>query len=240
MGKNFTKKSAMGFSLFAVLLWWGTLCSFSFIIISVLKDGKSSDMYMLYFYLSVLVFFLIWYLVCIPKILKINLGQYASYLKFLGIKGSAKGYICALIFLSLSIAQYVLLPSRLQSPVSELIWSIQPAIAEEIIFRGFILGVLLKSFSKPFSITFSLLLFVSIHFLNGPMGMLSATIFGLMLIGIRLHTNSILPGIVVHYFINEQILVLFLPIALYCLFIIIEFVRKRMIRMRDKKVHRAY
>ena len=52
---------------------------------------------------------------------------------------------------------------------------------EEIIFRGFILGILLKSFSKPFSITLSLLLFISIHLLNGPVGMLSAAIFGLIL-----------------------------------------------------------
>lgn len=195
----------------------------------MLQDGQSSDMYMMYFYLSVLVFFLIWYLICIPKILKVTLGPYSSYLEFLGIKGSAKGYIYALLFLGISIIQYVLLPSHLQSSLAELVWSIQPPIVEEIIFRGFILGVLLKSFSKPFSITFSLLLFMSIHFLNGPMGMLSATIFGLILIGMRLHTNSILPGIVVHYFVNEQILVLALPIALYCLFIVMEFIGRRII-----------
>ncbi|MFC5590094.1 CPBP family intramembrane glutamic endopeptidase [Sporosarcina soli] len=237
MGKDLTKKSSIGFSLFAVLLWWGILYSFSFIIKLMLQDGQSSTMYMMYFYLSVLVFFLIWYLACIPKILKVTGGQYSSYLKFLGLKGSRKGYIYTLFFLVLSITQYVLLPSNLQSPVSELIWSIQPPIVEEIIFRGFVLGVLLKSFSKPFSITISLLLFISIHFLNGPMGMLSATIFGLILIGIRLHTNSILPGIVIHYFVNEQILVLALPIALYCLFIIIKSIRRQMIQKQNKKAH---
>jgi len=121
-----------------------------------------------------------------------------------------------------------LLASHLRSPLSELIWSIQPAIVEEIIFRGFILGILLKNFSKPFSITLSLLLFISIHLLNGPVGMLSAAIFGLILIGMRLHTRSILPGIVVHYFVNEQILVLALPIILYCFFITIDFFRRWM------------
>ena len=57
--------------------------------------------------------------------------------------------------------------------------------------------------------------------------MLSAAIFGLILIGMRLHTRSILPGIVVDYFVNEQILVLALPIILYCLFIIIDFFERQ-------------
>lgn len=224
---NLTKKQSIGFSLLAVFLWWVSLYLLSFLIEFLLPNDYSSNNYMMYFYLSVLVFFLVLYLVCIPKLLKVNLEEYSSYLNFLGIKGTASGYLYALMFLLVSIVQYVLLPSHLQSPLPELIWSLQPPIVEEVIFRGFILGVLLKNFSKRFSITLSLVLFVSIHFLNGPMGMLSATIFGLVLIGIRLHTHSILPGIVVHYFINEQILVLALPISLYCVFIIIEFIRRR-------------
>ena len=225
-----TPKRSIWLSLGSVLLWWAALYLISFIIKPLTQhdSSQSHNTYMMYYYLSVLVFFLIWYLVCIPKFLKIDFKTIPSYLNFLGIKGSVKGYIFALIFLVISIIQLLLLPSHLRSPLSELIWSIQPAIVEEIIFRGFILGILLKNFSKPFSITLSLLLFISIHLLNGPVGMLSAAIFGLILIGMRLHTRSILPGIVVHYFVNEQIIVLALPITLYCLFIIIDFFRRRM------------
>ncbi len=227
---HLTKKKSVGFSLFAVLLWWVILYLFSFVIKSLLPRGYHVETYMMYFYLSVLLFFLVWYLVGVPKFLKIKSEAYFSYLKFLKISGSRKGYLYALLFLVLSVVQYALLPASLQSSAPELIWSLQPAIVEEIIFRGFILGVLLKNFSKPFSVTLSLVLFVSIHFLNGPMGMLSATIFGLVLTGIRLHTHSILPGIIVHYFINEQILVLGIPMAVYGIFIIITFMRRRIVQ----------
>ena len=67
--------------------------------------------------------------------------------------------------------------------------------AEELLFRGFILGMLLKRYSDTQSIVISSLIFAIAH---EPIAMLLAFGGGLLYGWVRVRTGSILPGMIAH------------------------------------------
>ena len=67
--------------------------------------------------------------------------------------------------------------------------------AEELLFRGFILGMLLKRYSDPQSIVISSLIFAIAH---EPIAMVLAFGGGLLYGWVRVRTGSILPGMIAH------------------------------------------
>ena len=67
--------------------------------------------------------------------------------------------------------------------------------AEELLFRGFILGMLLKRYSDTQSIVISSLIFAIAH---EPIAMILAFGGGLLYGWVRVRTGSILPGMIAH------------------------------------------
>ena len=76
--------------------------------------------------------------------------------------------------------------------------------AEELLFRGFILGMLLKRYSDTQSIVISSLIFAIAH---EPIAMLLAFGGGLLYGWVRVRTGSILPGMIAHAIWNGFITV---------------------------------
>ena len=76
--------------------------------------------------------------------------------------------------------------------------------AEELLFRGFILGMLLKRYSAPQSIVISSLIFAIAH---EPIARVLAFGGGLLYGWVRVRTGSILPGMVAHAIWNGFITV---------------------------------
>jgi len=76
--------------------------------------------------------------------------------------------------------------------------------AEELLFRGFILGMLLKRYSDTQSIVISSLIFAIAH---EPIAMILAFGGGLLYGWVRVRTGSILPGMIAHAIWNGFITV---------------------------------
>ena len=76
--------------------------------------------------------------------------------------------------------------------------------AEELLFRGFILGMLLKRYSDTQSIVISSLIFAIAH---EPIAMVLAFGGGLLYGWLRVRTGSILPGMIAHAIWNGFITV---------------------------------
>ncbi len=76
--------------------------------------------------------------------------------------------------------------------------------AEELLFRGFILGMLLKRYSDTQSIVISSLIFAIAH---EPIAMVLAFGGGLLYGWVRVRTGSILPGMIAHAIWNGFITV---------------------------------
>ena len=76
--------------------------------------------------------------------------------------------------------------------------------AEELLFRGFILGMLLKRYSNTQSIVISSLIFAIAH---EPIAMILAFGGGLLYGWVRVRTGSILPGMIAHAIWNGFITV---------------------------------
>ena len=73
-------------------------------------------------------------------------------------------------------------------------------VAEEALFRGLFLFGLARRYGNGFGLLFSACLFGVIHF--GPVPAVYATVAGLVLGALALHTGSIWPGIAVHAAVN--------------------------------------
>ena len=83
--------------------------------------------------------------------------------------------------------------------VSVLTTALLPALLEEFAFRGVILGSL-RRFGDGFAVIISALLFGATHFYITQIPM--AFILGLVMGFIVVKTNSLLPGILIHFFNN--------------------------------------
>lgn len=83
--------------------------------------------------------------------------------------------------------------------ISTLSVAVAPALIEEFLFRGVIMGSLLK-FSKPFAIFVSSLLFAFIHgnLVQIPFAFLVGLVIGTMVI----ETNSFWTGVIIHFLNN--------------------------------------
>lgn len=86
-----------------------------------------------------------------------------------------------------------------------LLLAVLPAIVEELIFRGVILNGF-RQYGKIKAIVFSALLFALIH------GSIDQTLypflFGLLLGIIAVKTNSIIPGMIIHFVNNSTVLII--------------------------------
>ena len=101
-----------------------------------------------------------------------------------------------------------------------------PGIAEELLFRGLLLGALLRRIGTPAAIALSTLPFALLHF--DPVHMLGAGALGLYLAGVRVATGTTLACILCHVANNALAIVLstqswpgwidwiVLPLALLC------------------------
>lgn len=77
--------------------------------------------------------------------------------------------------------------------------AIVPAICEEFAFRGFILSGLQRDYSRPVAIVLSAFLFGFLHVLLSLFQQLfNATLLGVVLALLAVHSRSILPGILFH------------------------------------------
>lgn len=87
--------------------------------------------------------------------------------------------------------------------------AVMAPLAEEVIFRGAIQNVLLKTWKgKPwYAIAFTALLFAAIH--GNPAQMPHAFLIGLLLGWLAFHTGSIVPGILIHAINNSFAFVLY-------------------------------
>ena len=77
--------------------------------------------------------------------------------------------------------------------------------AEEILFRGFILGMLMKRYSDTQAIVISSLIFAIAH---EPIAMALAFGGGLLYGWVRIRTGSILPGMIAHAIWNGFITII--------------------------------
>ncbi|WP_339812933.1 CPBP family intramembrane glutamic endopeptidase [uncultured Imperialibacter sp.] len=73
-------------------------------------------------------------------------------------------------------------------------------ILEELLFRGIILEGLLKNYSPPKAIIWSALIFGIAHF--NPWQAIGATATGVLIGWAYVRTNSLIPGIIIHFFNN--------------------------------------
>lgn len=83
--------------------------------------------------------------------------------------------------------------------------SVTPALVEEFLFRGILLGKL-KYFGNSFALIMSSILFALMH--GNIIQIPFAFIVGLSLAFITIKTNSILPGIIVHFLVNFRSVIL--------------------------------
>jgi membrane protease YdiL (CAAX protease family) len=81
--------------------------------------------------------------------------------------------------------------------------AVAPALAEELVFRGMLLGSLAGAGSAPFAVAASALAFAAIHVEPASYRMPFAFLLGIALGGMRLRTGSVLPGIVAHGVLNS-------------------------------------
>jgi membrane protease YdiL (CAAX protease family) len=140
--------------------------------------------------------------------------------------------ICYSIFVlseligSLIYGQFVFDISRVLPPNSYSVLDINPGLFEEIMFRGIIFTLLLSRFSKKKTLYLSAFLFGIVHYANllhdcSSVMVLYTTAqviwaFGMGVLWgyLVIKTNSIIPGIILHYLSNAfDSLWLFLPIA---------------------------
>ncbi|HYV91445.1 MAG TPA: type II CAAX endopeptidase family protein [Chitinophagales bacterium] len=77
-----------------------------------------------------------------------------------------------------------------------------PAIFEELLFRGIILEGFLKNYSPQKAILWSAMIFGVVHF-NLSQG-ITAVVFGIIIGWVYCKTNSLIPGMIIH-FINNSI-----------------------------------
>jgi len=91
------------------------------------------------------------------------------------------------------------------------IYNLRPGILEEVAFRGIILTVLLKKYSKRTAILIDGIIFGLVHFMNFLLGadllatliqIIYATILGFLLAFMYIKTKSIISCILTHYFID--------------------------------------
>lgn len=121
---------------------------------------------------------------------------------------------CVVLMLALSLWTNYLneqlgLPDRLRDlfaallrhPLGLLTTVIAAPVCEEIIFRGAILGHLLRTWQRPWAaVGVSALVFGAIH--GNPAQMFFAFLIGLVLGWVYLRTGSLVPGIVMHFVNN--------------------------------------
>jgi sodium transport system permease protein len=86
--------------------------------------------------------------------------------------------------------------------------AVAPAIAEEIVFRGILLGALVRAGSTPFAIVAGAAAFAVIHVEPASYRMPFALLLGIALGVLRVRTGSVLPGIVAHAALNSVTLIL--------------------------------
>jgi membrane protease YdiL (CAAX protease family) len=115
---------------------------------------------------------------------------------------------------SLIYGQYSFDPSRILPPESYWILNINAGLFEEIMFRGIILTLLLALYSEKKSLVISAVLFGLVHYANllhefnyeyfvfTSGQVIWAVGMGLLWGYLVLKTNSLIPGIVLHYLSN--------------------------------------
>lgn len=195
---KFSKNKSIKLCLvFWTLYWIINIISAS--VIYVFIPISHTDGYIKYMYISILsiIVTLVVFLKLIPDILEINKSNYKNFLKEIGIISEKKGYVITLLIIIVAIINLIVVPAK-NINITLLITNMGPPIVEELIFRGVIMAVLLNSFSKRFSIFFSSLLFVLIHVMMGPMGMIGA-IGGVLFAVLAVETGSIFPSMAMHY-----------------------------------------
>lgn len=123
------------------------------------------------------------------------------------------------IGLEMPIETQQLFEQIIRHPAGYLVVGILVPLAEEMVFRGAILRTLLKIFDRRWHwlpIALSALLFGAVH--ANLAQFVHATLLGLLLGWLYYHTNSIVPGIVLHWMNNTfaYVLTMLLPQSADC------------------------
>ena len=97
--------------------------------------------------------------------------------------------------------------SLLSSIITAFSVSILTAILEELLFRGFILGMFLKCYDNKVAILFSAIIFAIVH---EPIAIAMAFGIGLIYGWLRVRTGSIIPSMILHAIWNSFVSILIL------------------------------
>jgi len=97
-------------------------------------------------------------------------------------------------------------------PMILLALAVVPGICEEVFFRGFLFGGLRTALSGRATVLFTAIAFGLFHFVlaggAAPERILPSMLMGLLLGWMRLRSNSLLPGVIVHVVHNASLLTL--------------------------------
>lgn len=215
------KSKAIILSLMIFISWW-IIVNISMYLgasinLSINGIGGEGEKFILYYYLLVLLITGIIYLIIITlffkekdnrkiyiKMLKININKSSLIYLFILALGVVLGYIIWGELYGVSKLRYI--------------YSIQPPIVEEILFRGLILSILSKAFSKNASIIISSVLFGFIHIMLSPINVIGTIFIGIIYCIIVIRTNSILPTIFMHYIQGINLYQLILGLGGICIY----------------------
>jgi membrane protease YdiL (CAAX protease family) len=169
---------------------------------------------LLYFFaLGILALYLMPYVIGLPNGRK-SLKEYARDIRLLPMKPAGRNILLGLLVAALTLSS-ILLASFLTGHFV-LDWSIVPSLRwvkgltrgiwEEVFFRGIILVLFMRVYSKRMAVLLAAFLFAIIHLdpLNLNLLMIVDTIsiffMGLLFTYMALKSGSLLPGIIFHYF----------------------------------------
>lgn len=159
---------------------------------------------MIGYYLSVVVIMYFIYMIVFPKLIGFSINKFKIFYSDIGFCLNKKSIVLSILLLIAMFTGFIIrkTPLFLQNPGSWL-YTIQPPLVEELLFRGIIPYVLLKSFDKKIAFIISLFLFSGIHILNGFMGITISLLWGILFLMITTQIKSIFPAIILHYVVNS-------------------------------------
>lgn len=192
------KKYPLILSLCVFFSWWIILFATSFLWRNI--TNSYSD-YMLGYYLSTIVVVYLIYLFIIPSLFKI---KFKNYFANIGLTINKQSIILSICFISSITLMSILRKPMTSIPTGFWLYSLQPPMVEELLFRGIIPYILFSKYNKKIAFSISIILFSCIHVLVGPITMLVALILGALFLILRFQCNSIIPCMLVHYIWNSS------------------------------------
>ena len=225
------KSKSLIISMLIFLSWWVIIYTSMYLgatlNLTINGIGGEGEQFILYYYLIVLLIISIIYLIIIPLFIK-GKDNKQKYLEKFKININKCSLTYVLIIIICAFIGHFIWGNLYGISSLQYIYSIQPPIVEELLFRGLILSVLSLSFSNRSSIIISSIFFGLIHIMISPVNVIGTIFIGIIYCLIVFRTKSILPTIVIHYIQGTNLYQLILGIIGICIFECINyFIKKR-------------